>query len=218
MLHKQTFEFLIWLEEFNDKKFFDLYKPLYLEIKKRFEDFLIFIIKEWSKFDDNIWWLNPKDCIFRIYKDMRFPRNREKPYKTNLWASISIWWKGIGTAWYYIHIENNKSFFSGWIYKPSYPNTKIIREKIYKNWHVLDKILKNKTFKKEFWAVFSSQKELKKIQKGLDTKHPSIKYIKYKDWLITKEIDNKDVLSETFWNQILQYMKIAKKFNDFLIN
>ena len=42
IIHPQTLEFLKWLEDFNDKKFFELYKPLYLKIKEN----LVFAIKE----------------------------------------------------------------------------------------------------------------------------------------------------------------------------
>jgi len=84
MLHKQTFEFLKWLEDFNDKKLFGLYKQLYLKIKGSFDNLILFLIQEISKFDDTIFWLEVRKCTFRIYKDMRFQKNRENPYKINL--------------------------------------------------------------------------------------------------------------------------------------
>ncbi len=216
MLHRQSFEFLKWIEDFNDKKFFDLYKPLYIKIKESFDNSIGFLIQEISKFDDSIVWLETKNCTFRIYKDMRFPRNREEPYKTNLWANISIWWRKSEIAGYYIHIQNKKSFFSAWIYRPSTKDANKIRKAIYQHRDEFKKIIQDKSFKKEFWEVFSYQAELKKIPKEFDPKHPSIKYIKYKDWLINKEITNQQALSQDFEKQILIYTKISKKLNTFL--
>lgn len=216
MLHKQTFEFLKWIEEFNDKRFFDLYKPLYLQIKQDFDNLISFLIKGISKFDINIWWLEAKNCTFRIYKDMRFARNRVNPYKTNLWANIAMEWKKSEWAWYYIHIENNKSFLCLWIYNPSTNNANIIREKIYNNRDEFKKIITNKKFKNTFWDVVSYKGELKKTPKGFDTNHPSIKYLKYKDRLIEKKIKNNEIFSNEFWEKIIEYSKIWKKLNDFL--
>ena len=218
MLNNKTFEFLKWLEDFNDKKFFELYKPLYLKIKVDFYNFVDTLIKEISKFDESIAWLKTQDCIFRIYKDMRFERNRSDPYKTNLWAYIAIEWKRSGYAWYYIHIENNKSFFSWWIYRPSKEQTNNIRGKIYKNRYEFNKIINNRQVKQYFWNIVSYQESLKKTPKGFESHHPSNNYIKYKDWLLTKEISNKEVLSKNFIKNILKYVKIAKKLTIFLNN
>lgn len=218
MLHQQTFEFLKWLEEFNDKKFFDLYKPLYLKIKKDFDNLVAFLIQEISKFDDNIIWLEVKNCTFRIYKDMRFPRNRENPYKINIWANIGILWKKSEWAWYYIHIQNNESFFSWWVYNPSTNSANLIRRKIYNNRNKFEKIIKNKDFIKTFWEVSSYKKPLKNLSKEFSLNHPSAKYLKNKDRLVHKKISNKEALAWNIWIKILEYTKITQKFNDFLNN
>jgi len=216
ILHPQTIEFLKWLEDFNDRKFFELYKPLYLQIKEKFDNLIEFLIKEISEFDDQIIWTEIKKCTFRIYKDMRFPRNRKHPYKTNLWANIANEWRKSQKAWYYIHIQDNQSFFSGWIYHPNAQKANEIRRKIYKDRDIFKKIIQNKKFKETFWEVFSHHQELKRIPKEFDPKHPSIKYIRYKDRLIHKKISNKKALSQNLSKDILKYTKIAKKLNDFL--
>lgn len=87
-LHPQTLEFLQAIDDFNEKKYFELYKPLYLNIKEKFEFFVEELIKEISKFDKNLEGLEAKKCIFRIYKDCRRPANRERPYKINMGANI----------------------------------------------------------------------------------------------------------------------------------
>lgn len=218
MINKKTLEFLKWLEEFNDKKFFELYKPLYLEIKKDFDNFIEFLIEEISKFDENIKWLEVKKSVFRIYKDMRFPRNRERPYKTNLWAQISFWWKKSNYAWYYIHIQNNENFFSWWIYHPKTKSANKIRQKIYKDWDKFKKIINKKEFKKEFWFIESYNQKLKVLPKKFEKKQPSFEYLRHRDRLIRKKLNNKDVLSKNFWKEIIKLSKIAKDFNNFLNN
>ncbi|HKL44106.1 MAG TPA: DUF2461 domain-containing protein [Candidatus Absconditabacterales bacterium] len=216
MLHPQTLEFLKGIEDFNEKKFFDLYKPLYLQIKEKFENIISFLIKEISKFDDQIIGTELKKSTFRIYKDMRFPRNRKTPYKNNLGASISLGGKRSEYAGYYIHIQNNASFFSGGTFfvQPRTANT--IRKYIYKNWKEFKKIITNKDFVKTFGIVFSYHPKLKRIPKEFDPKHPSAKYLIYRDRLINKEIPNRQVLSKNYHKKLLEYAKIAKPFNTFI--
>jgi len=215
-LHPQTIEFLKWLEDRNDRKFFELYKPLYLKIKENFDKLITNIIEKISKFDDDITWLETKKCTFRIYKDMRFPRNREHPYKTNLWANIAINGRKSHTAWYYIHIQNGQSFFSGWIYTSQAKISNTIRKHIHNNRKKFEKIINNTEFKKSFWWVFSVHPKLKKLPKEYKLDHPSIEFLKYRDWLIHRNFTNKQVLAKNFENNIVKYAKIAKPLNDFL--
>jgi uncharacterized protein (TIGR02453 family) len=149
---------------------------------------------------------------------MKFPKNRKNPYKINLWANISIWWRESELAWYYIHIQNNESFFSWEICNPSTKVTNLIRKNIYKNWNQFEKIIKNKDFIRVFWGVFSYHTPLKKLSKEFNSNQTSTKYLQYKDRLINKKISNKEILSWDIGNKILEYAKIAKKLNDFINN
>lgn len=216
MLHPQTLDFLKGLEDFNDKKFFELYKPLYLKIKEQFENLVDFVIKDIAEFDDNILWVETKKCTYRIYKDMRFPRNRDKPYKINIWANISKWWKTSTFAWYYIHIQNNASFFWWWLFflEPKTANT--IRKYIYKNRKEFEKIINNPEFIKTFGSVISYHPKLKKLPKEFDENHPSNEYILHRDWLVNKKIKNSSVLSKNFRTNIIKYAKILEPLNTFL--
>jgi len=225
MLHPQTFEFLKWLEEFNDKKFFDLYKPLYLKIKESFDNFIDETIIEISKFDKSLEWLKAKQCVYRIYKDQRFPRNREAPYKTNLWWFITPNGKKFNKAWYYIHIENNKSMICWWLARPLYKDENTIREAIIENPKEFLNIINNKKFKDIFWWIYSIREPLKNIPKlNIDVeKIKNIKelwkiekYIKYKDRLVDLPLKNEEILSPDFWEKVVEYCKILYPLVNFI--
>jgi len=229
MLHPQTLEFLKWLEEFNDKKFFELYKPLYLKIKDSFDTFIDEIITEISKFDKSLEWLKAKQCVYRIYKDQRFPKNREAPYKTNLWWFITPNGKKFNKAWYYIHIENNKCMICWWLARPEPKDMKITRQAILEKPTEFLKIINNKKFKEVFWWVYSIREPLKNLPKidyssqqnkewELDIKQLAKieKYLKYKDRLVDLPLSNKEVLAPDFWEKIVEYCKILYPFVNFI--
>ena len=224
MLHPQTFEFLKWLEDFNDKKFFDLYKPLYLKIKESFDNFIDEIITEISKFDKSLEWLKAKQCVYRIYKDQRFPKNREAPYKTNLWWFITPNGKKFNKAWYYIHIENNKCMICWWLAWPEPSDMKSTRQAILENPTEFLKIINNKKFKDVFWWVYTIREPLKNLPRiDYNTKKFNIKeaakvekYIKYKDRLVDLPLKNEEVLSPDFWKKIVEYCKILYPFVKFI--
>lgn len=216
IIHPQTLEFLKWLEDFNDKKFFELYKPLYLKIKENFEWFISSLITNISKFDDSLSELEAKKCTYRIYKDMRFPRNRAEPYKTNIWANMSQWWRKSMFPWYYIHIQNNENFFGWWVFFIEPKTANIIRKYIYKNRKEFNKIINNPEFIKTFWTIASYKPHLKKVPKDFDPNHPSIPYILHRDRLVSKRLTNKAILSKNLENNIIKYAKILAPLNEFL--
>ena len=224
MLHPQTIEFLKWLEEFNDKKFFDLYKPLYLKIKEFFDNFINEEISEISKFDKSLEWLTAKQCVYRIYKDQRFPKNREAPYKTNLGWFITPNGKKFNKAWYYIHIENNKCMICWWLAWPEPTDMKNTRQAILENPTEFLKIINNKKFKDTFWWVYTIREPLKNLPKidynteKIDIKESSKveKYLKYKDRLAELPLSNKEILSQDFWKKIVEYCKILYPFVNFI--
>ena len=51
-------------------------------------DFVNLLILKINEFDPSIGSVSPKECLFRIYKDIRFSKDKT-PYKTNIEAYIA---------------------------------------------------------------------------------------------------------------------------------
>ena len=103
---KKTFQFLKELKQNNNREWFLENKSRYEEAKKEFETFIDALIAEISKFDRSISHHTAKDCVFRIYRDVRFSKDKS-PYKTHLGAHITSAAKKSeihSRAGYYIHI------------------------------------------------------------------------------------------------------------------
>ncbi|MDX9854546.1 MAG: DUF2461 domain-containing protein, partial [Tenuifilaceae bacterium] len=124
---KTTLNFLTSLKANNNRDWFTDNKSEYLEAKSQFEAFVGKLIIGIKEFDSTIGSIEPKDCVFRIYRDVRFSHNKE-PYKTNMGAYITKAGRKGSYAGYYFHTEPEGSFVSGGIYMAQPAVMKEIRE------------------------------------------------------------------------------------------
>ena len=110
--------------------------------------------------------------IFRIYRDVRFSKNK-LPYKNNMGASISAGGKKSTGPGYYVHLQPGQSFLAGGIWMPESDSLKKIRQEIDYNGKQLKKVLNDKTFKK-YYKEISQENKLKTVPKGYSKDHPDI--------------------------------------------
>src|SRR5436853_2495270 len=118
MIQPTTLAFLKALKTNNNKEWFDKNKDKYLAAKGNVESFVDDLIKSFTGFDKTLAGLKAKDCVFRIYRDVRFAKDK-KPYKTNMGASINAGGRKAEVAGYYIHFQpGGESFLAGGRWMP----------------------------------------------------------------------------------------------------
>jgi uncharacterized protein (TIGR02453 family) len=216
MIQKSTIDFLKNVKKNNNKEWFDANKDKYLAAKANVDSFVDDVIKAFSSFDKSVAGLKAKDCVFRIYRDVRFAKDK-RPYKSNLGASINAGGKKAEVAGYYLHIEPGKSFLAGGRWMPSPEHLKKIRQEIDYNGKELHKILNNKNFKKQFGALDSSDEyKLARPPKGYDKSHKDIELLKLNSYIVWHEYNEKDVLSKNFLKELTSTAKTMKPLLDFL--
>ena len=88
MLSKSILSFLKDLSKNNNREWFTENKPRYEEAKAEFELFINSLVSQVAKFDKSIAHHQAKDCVFRIYRDVRFSKDKS-PYKTHFGAHIT---------------------------------------------------------------------------------------------------------------------------------
>ena len=208
-------KFLKDIKKNNDRVWFEKNKPRYLEAKQGFEDFVSALLKEFTKFDEGLGNLDPKKLPFRIYRDVRFSKDKS-PYKVNMGAGFSPNGKLVQEPGYYIHIEpGNKSFVAGGIYMPDAPNLSKIRQEIDYNSERLLKVMKSKSFKK-IYDGFDDFDKLKTMPKGYAKDHPQIEILKLKSFIVSKSFTDKEVLDKKFVSKVAASAKEIKPLNDFI--
>src|SRR5688500_17365022 len=215
MNFNNTLDFLKKLSRNNNREWFEKNKPRYLEIKDEFELFVTDVLQDMITFDESLVGLNPKKLTFRIYRDVRFSKDKT-PYKTNVNAGISPRGKGMGVPGYYFQIEpGNKSMVAAGMYQPSPENLAKIRQEIDYNGEQLIQILKERKFKKTFGELWNEDK-LKTMPKGYPAEHPHSELLKLKSFMILRSFTDSDVTGKKFQKDLLDAMKTGKPLNDFL--
>lgn len=209
-------KFLKGVAKNNNREWFEKNKPTYLAQKTAFDDFLEALHKDLLKFDDGLAGLNPRKQAFRIYRDVRFSKDK-RPYKTNMGAGFSPKGKMEQEPGYYIHIEpGNKSFVAGGLYMPDPPNLAKVRQEIDYNPERLLKILNAKKFK-AFFGGLSDWDKLKTVPKGYAKDHPHIELLKNKSFVVSHNFTDAEVVSKQFPKKVAEACKLLKPLNDFLV-
>ncbi len=210
-----TFSFLKKLEANNNRDWFEKNKPAYLNAKGEFEVFVQQIINGIAKFDKRISPdLQAKDCTFRIYKDVRFSKDKT-PYKNNMGASINPGGKKSLVAGYYFHLQPEGSFLAGGVYMPEPEMLNAIRQEIDYNSAPLLKILKSAVFKKYFKGL-DDEGALKTAPKGYDKEHPLIDLLRNRHFIASHTFTNKQVLDKNAANEIVAAFKAMYPFLEYL--
>ena len=208
------FKFLQSLSKNNDRAWFEKNKDKYLQAKEYFEVFVGKFLEELIKFNPSLAGLNPKKLPFRIYRDVRFSKDKS-PYKTNMGAGFSPNGKLVQEPGYYLHIQPAGSFVAGGIYMPDPANLNKIRQEIDYNGEKLEKILKDKKFKKWFKG-FSEFDKLKTVPKGFAKDHPRLDWLRHKTFIVSHAFTDAEVKDKMFLKKVAEASKAMKPLIEYL--
>lgn len=154
MLHLTTLDFLKKLAKNNNKVWLEKNKESFVKAKEDFENLITELIVGLAKINPLLTGVDPKKCIFRIYRDVRFSKNKE-PYKINFGASIGEVGKDLGKPLFYLHVQpRGESFLAGGLYMPDSPTLKKVREYILENSNFLKKGRSRQRILKRVWRTF----------------------------------------------------------------
>jgi uncharacterized protein (TIGR02453 family) len=146
--------------------------------------------------------LKPKDCMFRINRDVRFSKDKS-PYKTNMGAFINRGGKKSIYAGYYFHCEPGNNFVGGGLWMPMPNELKKVRQEIDYCFDEFSKIVSNKKFKTIYGNVHEGDDmKLSRPPKGYDESNPAIEFIKLKSFIAMQKLDDKDMTDKNISSKI----------------
>ncbi|GAB5539969.1 MAG: hypothetical protein Salg2KO_20720 [Salibacteraceae bacterium] len=152
-LSKDFTDFLKDLEKNNNRDWFQKNKARYEKsVKKPFESLVSELILRMQAYDPQCV-IEPKDAIFRIYRDIRFSKDKT-PYKTNVSAVIGRGGrKEKSLTGMYIEIGANHIRVYGGVYMPDKDQLYKLRKEILYNEEEFNKLINDKVFKEYFGEI-----------------------------------------------------------------
>ncbi|WP_299515321.1 DUF2461 domain-containing protein [Mucilaginibacter sp.] len=217
MIQQQTLDFLKELVENNNREWFMANKERYDTARENMIDFTGRLIKLLHKFDPAVSEeLDPKKCVMRIYRDIRFSKNKT-PYKNNFGVSIPTSGTKLGGAEYYFHVQPGKSFIAGGYWMPEAAHLKAIRQEIDYNAHDLLSIINDPEFVKLF-GDFRNQDKLKTLPRDYTADNENIELLKLKSFIVSCPLKDKDLLSDGGAEKVATICSKLYPLNVFLRN
>lgn len=208
------FHFLAQLQAYNDRNWFNGHKDEYHKAREEFETFINALIPPLSELDPSIGRASAADCMFRIYRDIRFSSDKT-PYKTHFSAFIANGGRKTRLAGYYIHLQPDKSFLAGGIYAPDPVTLESIRNYIYHHPNVIRNILDDRKFKK-FFPGIATEGKLKNPPKGYPKDSKEIELIKHKHFVTNYPLDNDFFMKDNVVERLMEIFNVQYPLNAFL--
>jgi uncharacterized protein (TIGR02453 family) len=209
----EVLNFLSELRINNNKEWFDQNRDRYEESRKKVLFLTELVIHEVGKFDPEIVGLTAKDCVFRIFRDVRFSPDKT-PYKINMGSFIARGGRKSMSAGYYLHIEPGGSFVGGGSYCPPADSLKALRTEIFDHPDEFKKLIYSDSFRKTYPEMYDDK--LKTPPKGFPKEFPDIDLLKYKSYAFTSRIDDSVVARDAYVGKIIDAFKELAPVNRFL--
>lgn len=209
----KVLQFLNELAVNNNREWFNDNRKRYEENRDKMIFLTDVLINEIGKFDSQVRGLSPKDCVYRIFRDVRFSKDK-RPYKTNFGSFICKGGRKSMNPGYYFHIEPGGSFIGGGIYMPPPEQLKAIRNYMAENAEEFLDITSDAEFNKNFPEMYNHK--LKTAPKGFPKDHEFIALLRYKSFIYSKNLADKAVKSDDYIELMVEYFENLKPLNGFL--
>ena len=150
--------------------------------------------------------------IFRIYRDVRFSKNKQ-PYKNNFGAGFHRV-KPRLRGGYYMQIEPGNNFIATGFWNPEKEDLLRIRKEIEMDDQEFRDILNNKQLQ-SVWGHLQGE-ELKTAPRDFDKNHPAIDLIKKKQFILVKQYTDAEVSAPDFAKKVSDDFKTIRPFFDYM--
>ena len=208
-INPDIFTFYKDLDKNNNREWFESHKPRFKALESEVKDFNE-IVKFGLEETDDI----EKVKMFRIYRDVRFSKNKT-PYKTHFGVSFHRKKPNLRGS-YYMHLAPQNSFIASGFWNPNPMDLLRIRKDLEMDAQELRDVITDFTFKK-VWGELQGN-VVKTSPKGFNIDHPNIDLIRHKQFLFIKRFDDKSVLSSDFQKEVIKSFTAIRPFFDYMTN
>ena len=207
VIPKDTIVFLKELKLNNNRDWFNKNKQRFNSIQSGVKEFANEVNESLKKSDDI-----EKLKIFRIYRDLRFSKDKT-PYKKNIGMAFHRA-KPELRGGYYLEISADESFAAVGFWNPNKDDLLRIRKEIEADGNEFKSIISQKKIK-EIWGEIKGE-EVKTSPKGFNKDHQHIDLIKKKQFIFIKKLKEEDILDEIFQKKLVSYFISIRPFFDYM--
>lgn len=210
---EKVLEFLKELSANNNREWFQDNKKWYNESREKMTFLTDVLINEIGKFDPAVRGVLTKDSMFRIFRDVRFSKDK-RPYKTNFGSFICKGGRKSVNPGYYFHLEPGGCFIGGGIYMPPAEPLRAIRNFMAEHAEEYREIIDDPDFKKEFPEMYDDK--LKTAPKGFPKDHEHIDLLRYKSFIFSKTFNDSVVTGDKYVQEMVSAFHRLYPVNRFL--
>ncbi|MBQ0015463.1 MAG: DUF2461 domain-containing protein [Bacteroidales bacterium] len=222
MLHPDTLQFFEDLAVNNNREWFAANKKRWDDIKAAFEEFTSQLIQRIVPLDPSLGDLKAKQCIYRIYRDVRFSTDKS-PYKTHIACFLPTGGnRRSAVPGYYIQIGQEDyglhgcCALGGGIFCPTPEALAAIRQEIFYNIEEFKAIINHPNHQRYFGSQFYSANKLSRVPKGYPSDWPDADLLKYKDYTTMYAMPEKYVLSDQLLDRTVEVFAASVPLNKFI--
>ena len=212
---QEILEYLTQLRVHNNREWFQENRAWYDRVRGGFERMVEAAITQMAVFDEELRHLTAKECLFRIYRDVRFSPDKS-PYKTHFGAYLAApgGRKSVRSG-YYLHLEPGASCLSVGVWCPEPDLLKSLRQSVYDNIDELEDILHEPDFAR-YYKDFYEDGKLKTVPRGFPKDFPQADLLKLKHYVVEHPLEDALLASDRFVDEVVRLFRVACPFNRFL--
>jgi len=206
-INPELFSFFSKLKENNNRDWFLDNKAEFKTLEAEVKLFMKAVEEKIQNYDKI-----EKAKMFRIYRDVRFSKNK-MPYKNHFGIAFHRD-KPALRGGYYIHLEPENSFLGVGFWAPNPEDLFRIRKEMELDGDELRTIMADAGFKK-YWGSLLGD-EVKTAPKGFSKEHPNIDLIKKKQYVFVKNFSDQEVFAPHFIELIDTHFQNIRPFFDYM--
>ena len=210
-IKNSTIAFLKKLSKNNDREWFNKNKNLYHAAHENMLAFVDALLSEMRK-HDLIETRTAKESLFRLYRDIRFSKDKS-PYKT-YWAGHFKRATKKLRGGYYFQIGPGETMAAGGFFNPDPKDLLRVRKDIDMNFSDWQKMLTDKKIANTFGEL--KGEKVATSPKSFSKDNPAIELLKHKQFYFSRRFTDQEILSNGFLKEMNQTFRNMRPYFDYM--
>ncbi|MBS1796949.1 MAG: DUF2461 domain-containing protein [Acidobacteria bacterium] len=208
----ETLEFLRNLDRNNNREWFGAHRSEYEAARDDVAGMVAVLIARIAEFDPLLRGTLAPDCLFRIFRDTRFSKDKT-PYKTAFGGVLAPGGRKSAIPGYYVQVDAAESFIAGGCYRPEPAGLQAIRTAIAADPQSFSGIVEQPDFIKAFGGLSVGDGKLVNVPRGFAKDHPAAEFLKLKSFIVYRAVSEAELAD---LDGLVARFRLIKPLNDFL--